>query len=111
MTLLGSATSRFGVSDMLEPGRLLGAIPAGMRVFLRSLSCYRQTQRERDFLLAMDRRALRDVGLTADDVASIARSLHWRQCWRWVRSCPLDRCKGSAICINECRPPDPRPNL
>jgi len=76
---------------------------------LRSLSCYRQVRYEKAYLLGLDRRALQDIGLTADDVFSIEHTLTWRQCWRWVRSCPLSRCKSSAICINECRPTDPRP--
>jgi uncharacterized protein YjiS (DUF1127 family) len=108
MTLIGKTTSRFGVRGSRELRRLLEAIRSRVLVILRGLSCYRQMRHERDYLSAMDSRALRDIGLTANDAASMAGSLNWRQSWRWVRSCRLERCQSSAICVNQCRPLDPR---
>jgi uncharacterized protein YjiS (DUF1127 family) len=111
MTLIGKTTSRVGVRDSREPRRFLEAIRSRVLLILRGLSCYRQMRHERDYLSAMDTRALRDIGLTANDAASMVGSLNWRRSWRWVRSCRLERCKSSATCVNECRPLDPRPQF
>lgn len=42
--------------------------------------CYRRARRERDQLLAMDERGLRDLGLSRVDALQVAGQSMWRGC-------------------------------
>jgi uncharacterized protein YjiS (DUF1127 family) len=76
---------------------------ASIRLLARCISCYTQLRREYDELERLSYRSLRDIGLTPNDVAFMTRRPIWRRCWRSVRSCPNKRCRGSSVCIADCR--------
>lgn len=76
---------------------------AAVRFLARYISCYMQTQHEYNELARLNHRSLRDIGLTPTDVAVMTRRPIWRRCWQSVRSCPNRRCRGSSMCIAECR--------
>jgi len=76
---------------------------ANARFLARCVSCYMQVQREYNELAEMNYLCLRDIGLTPHDVKAMTRPPVWRRCWRWVLSCPSLRCRGSAMCVGDCR--------
>jgi uncharacterized protein YjiS (DUF1127 family) len=74
---------------------------SGIRLMARF--CYVQTRRERNELLRLSHRSLRDIGLTTHDVEQILRRLILHRCWRSVNLCEIERCRNSIICMADCR--------
>jgi uncharacterized protein YjiS (DUF1127 family) len=76
---------------------------SGIRLMARFVSCYAQTVRERNELLRLSHRSLRDIGLTTNDVQQILRRPILHRCWRSVNLCEIERCQNSIICMADCR--------
>jgi uncharacterized protein YjiS (DUF1127 family) len=76
---------------------------SGIRLMARFASCYVQTRRERNELLRLSHRSLRDIGLTTHDVEQILRRPILHRCWRSVNLCEIERCQNSIICMADCR--------
>jgi uncharacterized protein YjiS (DUF1127 family) len=76
---------------------------SGIRLMARFASCYVQTVRERNELLRLSHRSLRDIGLTTNDVQQILRRPILHRCWRSVNLCEIERCQNSIICMADCR--------
>jgi uncharacterized protein YjiS (DUF1127 family) len=76
---------------------------SGIRLMARFVSCYVQTVRERNELLRLSHRSLRDIGLTTNDVQQILRRPILHRCWRSVNLCEIERCQNSIICMADCR--------
>jgi uncharacterized protein YjiS (DUF1127 family) len=74
-----------------------------IRLMARFASCYLQTRRERNELLRLSHRSLRDIGLTTHDVQQILRRPILHRCWRSVTLCEIERCQNSIICMADCR--------
>jgi uncharacterized protein YjiS (DUF1127 family) len=76
---------------------------AAVRLLARCISCYIQLHREYDELARLSYRSLREIGLSPHDVSAITGRPIWPRCWQSVRSCSNKRCRGSSLCIAECR--------
>jgi uncharacterized protein YjiS (DUF1127 family) len=76
---------------------------SGIRLIARFVSCYVQLCHERNELLRLDYRSLRDIGLTTHDVEVILRRPILHRCWRSVNLCETERCRNSIICMADCR--------
>jgi uncharacterized protein YjiS (DUF1127 family) len=65
--------------------RPLRALLAALRPIARCMRCYIQQRNEQRELSGFSPRSLRDIGLTAYDVAVDVQRPVWRRCWRQVR--------------------------